>query len=159
MLRYVYFGTNNLENAITFYDAALAPLDMQRCVTEDPEWDRVAAGWGVYEDAGARELGFWVGKTFPTKTTSAILRASGTLGGGGPLQASADNAGSRQISSAQVLAPRTFDALENARGMQLSLQSWNIFMSVSNQGTPSTALHRQSHRQGAPTPLSVFRDT
>jgi len=100
-----------------------------------------------------------VGKTFPTKTTSAILRASGTLGGGGPLQASADNAGSRQISSAQVLAPRTFDALENARGMQLSLQSWNIFMSVSNQGTPSTALHRQSHRQGAPTPLSVFRDT
>jgi len=47
MLRYVYFGTNNLENAITFYDAALAPLDMQRCVTEDPEWDRVAAGWGV----------------------------------------------------------------------------------------------------------------
>ena len=24
MLRYVYFGTNNLENVITFYDAALA---------------------------------------------------------------------------------------------------------------------------------------
>jgi hypothetical protein len=67
MLRYVYFGTNNLENAITFYDAALAPLDMQRCVTEDPEWDRVAAGWGVYEDAGARELRFWVGKTFRPK--------------------------------------------------------------------------------------------
>ena len=70
MLRYVYFGTNNLEKAIAFYDAALVPLGMQRCVTGDPEWDRVAAGWGVYEDAGARELGFWVGKPFDQRTAS-----------------------------------------------------------------------------------------
>jgi catechol 2,3-dioxygenase-like lactoylglutathione lyase family enzyme len=64
MLSYVYFGTNNLEKAIAFYDAALAPLRMPRCITGDPEWDRVAAGWGIYEDGGARELGFWVGKPF-----------------------------------------------------------------------------------------------
>ncbi len=70
MLRYVYFGTNNLETAVAFYDATLAPLGMQRCVTGDPEWDRVAAGWGVYEDAGARELGFWVGKPFDQRPAS-----------------------------------------------------------------------------------------
>jgi catechol 2,3-dioxygenase-like lactoylglutathione lyase family enzyme len=64
LLSYVYFGTNNLEKATAFYDAALAPLGMQRCITGDQEWDRVAAGWGIYEDGGARELGFWVGKPF-----------------------------------------------------------------------------------------------
>ena len=64
MLRYVYFGTNNLEKAIAFYEAVLAPLAMERCVTNDPDWDRIAAGWGIYENGGARELGFWVGKPF-----------------------------------------------------------------------------------------------
>jgi catechol 2,3-dioxygenase-like lactoylglutathione lyase family enzyme len=61
MLSYVYFGTNNLHKAVTFYDAVLAPLGMQRCITGDPEWDRISAGWGTYEDGGARELAFWVG--------------------------------------------------------------------------------------------------
>ena len=64
MLSYVYFGTNDLERAIRFYDATLAPLGMPRCVTGDPEWDCVAAGWGIYENGGARELGFWIGKPF-----------------------------------------------------------------------------------------------
>src|SRR5260370_647234 len=64
MLSYVYFGTNDFERAVRFYDAALAPLGMPRCVTGDPEWDRVAAGWGIYENGGARELGFWIGKPF-----------------------------------------------------------------------------------------------
>lgn len=71
MLRYVYFGTNSLEKAIVFYGAALAPLGMTRCVTGDPEWDRVAAGWGTYEDGGARELGFWVGKPFDHRPATA----------------------------------------------------------------------------------------
>jgi catechol 2,3-dioxygenase-like lactoylglutathione lyase family enzyme len=62
MLTYVYFGTNDLDGAIQFYSATLAPLGMERCITGDPEWDRVAAGWGIYEDGGARELAFWVGK-------------------------------------------------------------------------------------------------
>jgi catechol 2,3-dioxygenase-like lactoylglutathione lyase family enzyme len=62
MLSYVYFGTNDLERAIQFYEAALARLEMPRCITNDPEWDRVAAGWGTYEYGGIRELGFWIGK-------------------------------------------------------------------------------------------------
>jgi catechol 2,3-dioxygenase-like lactoylglutathione lyase family enzyme len=64
MLSYVYFGTNDLARATRFYDAVMAPLDMPRCVTGDEEWDRVAAGWGMYEDGGARELGFWIGTPF-----------------------------------------------------------------------------------------------
>ena len=64
MLTYVYFGTNDLARAIAFYNATLAPLGMRRCITGDPEWDRVAAGWGTYEDGGMRELAFWVGTPF-----------------------------------------------------------------------------------------------
>jgi len=70
MLTYVYFGTNNLEAAVAFYTAALAPLGMERCVTNDPQWDRVAAGWGLYENGGARELGFWIGTPFDQKPAS-----------------------------------------------------------------------------------------
>lgn len=69
MLTYVYFGTN-LEQAIAFYNAVLTPLDMQRCDTGDSEWDRIAAGWGIYEDGGARELGFWIGIPFDGKPAS-----------------------------------------------------------------------------------------
>ena len=64
MLSYVYYGTSDLGKATVFYDAALGALGMQRCVTGDPEWDRISAGWGIYEDGGARELGFWIGKPF-----------------------------------------------------------------------------------------------
>jgi len=64
MLTYTYFGTNDLGKAIVFYDATLSVLGMKRCVTGDPEWDRVAAGWGIYEGGGARELAFWVGTPF-----------------------------------------------------------------------------------------------
>jgi catechol 2,3-dioxygenase-like lactoylglutathione lyase family enzyme len=62
MLTYVYFGTNDLERATRFYDATLTLLGMRRCVTGDPAWDRISAGWGIYEDDGARELAFWIGK-------------------------------------------------------------------------------------------------
>jgi catechol 2,3-dioxygenase-like lactoylglutathione lyase family enzyme len=64
MLSYIYFGTNDLGKAIAFYTAALSPLGMKRCVTGDPEWDRTSAGWGIYDDGGARELAFWVGIPF-----------------------------------------------------------------------------------------------
>src|ERR1700742_3347017 len=70
MLSYAYFGTNDLERAIAFYDAILAPLGMKRCVTGDAEWDRVAAGWGVFEDGGARELAFWIGTPFNQQPAS-----------------------------------------------------------------------------------------
>jgi len=64
MLSYAYFGTRDLGRAQRFYDATLGALGMQRCVTGDPEWDRVATGWGIYERDGARELAFWVGIPF-----------------------------------------------------------------------------------------------
>jgi catechol 2,3-dioxygenase-like lactoylglutathione lyase family enzyme len=64
MLSYVYFGTNDLERATTFYTATLTPLGMKRCITGDADWDRIAAGWGIYEDGGVRELAFWIGTPF-----------------------------------------------------------------------------------------------
>lgn len=70
MLTYVYFGTNDLARAIAFYEATLTPLGMARCRTDDPEWDRVAAGWGTYEDGGLRELGFWIGVPFDGRAAS-----------------------------------------------------------------------------------------
>jgi catechol 2,3-dioxygenase-like lactoylglutathione lyase family enzyme len=70
MLSYVYYGTNDLARAIAFYNAALTPLGMARCVTNDPEWDKVSAGWGVYEDDGRRELAFWIGLPFDQQEAS-----------------------------------------------------------------------------------------
>jgi catechol 2,3-dioxygenase-like lactoylglutathione lyase family enzyme len=64
VLTYIYFGTNDLERATRFYDAALKPLGMRRCVTNDPQWDSVSAGWGTYEENGLSELAFWIGKPF-----------------------------------------------------------------------------------------------
>lgn len=64
MLSYVYLGTSDLKSATRFYDATLAALELKRCITGDAEWDRVSAGWGTYEDGGARELALWVGKPF-----------------------------------------------------------------------------------------------
>jgi catechol 2,3-dioxygenase-like lactoylglutathione lyase family enzyme len=71
VLTYVYVGTNDLARAIRFYDPLFAALGEQRCVTGDPEWDRIAAGWGTYEDGGLRELGFWVGLPFDQQPASA----------------------------------------------------------------------------------------
>jgi len=71
MLSYVYLGTNDLQRAIAFYNAVLAPLGLRRVVTGDPEWDRTSAGWGVYEEDGVRELALWVGKPFDQKMASA----------------------------------------------------------------------------------------
>jgi hypothetical protein len=71
VLTYVYFGTNDLDKATAFYDATLAPLGMRRCNTNDPEWDRISAGWGIYEEGGGRELAFWIGKPFDQQPASA----------------------------------------------------------------------------------------
>ena len=70
MLTYVYVGTNDLARAIDFYEATLAPLGLPRCVTGDPQWDLTSAGWGIYEDGGARELAFWVGTPFDARAAS-----------------------------------------------------------------------------------------
>jgi catechol 2,3-dioxygenase-like lactoylglutathione lyase family enzyme len=70
MFTYVYLGTNDLERATRFYDATLAPLGLQRCVTGDPDWDAISAGWGTYEDGVARELALWVGKPFDQRAAT-----------------------------------------------------------------------------------------
>jgi catechol 2,3-dioxygenase-like lactoylglutathione lyase family enzyme len=70
MLSYVYFGTNDLARATRFYDAVLAPLGMKRCVTGDAAWDRISAGWGLYEQHGVRELALWVGAPFDGRPAS-----------------------------------------------------------------------------------------
>ena len=67
VLSYVYFGTSDLARAKSFYDAVLGAIGMPRCVTGEPTWDRIAAGWGTYEDGGMRELSFWVGIPFDRK--------------------------------------------------------------------------------------------
>jgi catechol 2,3-dioxygenase-like lactoylglutathione lyase family enzyme len=71
MLTYVYYGTNDLARATRFYDATLGALGMPRCVTNDPAWDRISAGWGTYEQDGQRELAFWIGKPFDGDTASS----------------------------------------------------------------------------------------
>ena len=71
MLSYVYLGTNDLQRAIPFYQATLAALGLQRCITNDPQWDQLSAGWGIYEDNGARELAVWIGKPFDQHLASA----------------------------------------------------------------------------------------
>jgi catechol 2,3-dioxygenase-like lactoylglutathione lyase family enzyme len=71
MLSYVYVGTSDLKRATRFYDAVLTPLGMKRCVTGDAAWDRISAGWGLYEDHGRRELAFWVGTPFDGRAASA----------------------------------------------------------------------------------------
>ena len=78
MLTYVCLGTNDLKSAIRFYDATLGTLGLKRCVTNDPEWDRIQAGWGTYENGGQRQLAVWVGEPFDqNKATSE----NGTLVG------------------------------------------------------------------------------
>ena len=71
MLTYVCLGTNDLKRAIVFYDATLGTLGLKRCITNDPEWDRLAAGWGTYEEGGLRQLALWVGEPFDRKKATA----------------------------------------------------------------------------------------
>ncbi len=92
MLSYVYFGTNDLERAIAFYTATLGALGMRRCVTNDPAWDRVSAGWGMYEDDGLRELAFWIGKPFDQQPATV---------GNGSMVAFRARRGKRSTSSTQ----------------------------------------------------------
>jgi catechol 2,3-dioxygenase-like lactoylglutathione lyase family enzyme len=70
MLSYVYLGTKDLERATRFYDATLGAIRMQRCETNDPAWDRISAGWGLYEEDGVRELAVWIGIPFDQQPAS-----------------------------------------------------------------------------------------
>ena len=71
MFTYVCFGTNHLQRAITFYDATLGALGLQRCVTGDAGWDRTWAGWGTYQNDGATEVAIWVCAPFDGRRATA----------------------------------------------------------------------------------------
>jgi catechol 2,3-dioxygenase-like lactoylglutathione lyase family enzyme len=60
MFTYICLGTNDLERAVQFYDAALAPLGLARCDTSgEAGWDGWA-GWGTYRNGGADEIALWL---------------------------------------------------------------------------------------------------
>ena len=90
MFTYICLGTNDLTRAIRFYDPTLAALGLRRCVPDDvdpgdpganhhgesklgennlatgdlgtsePAGDWTAAGWGTYQNSGAKEIALWL---------------------------------------------------------------------------------------------------
>ena len=99
MFAYICLGSNDLERSIKFYDAALAPLGLERCNTDgEPDWDGWA-GWGTYEAGGARELALWVCCPFNAQAATAgngtmvALRAKTWLEVEGFYKAALENGG------------------------------------------------------------------
>lgn len=92
MLSYVYYGTNDLPAAIAFYDAVLAPLGMERVLSNDPACDRVSAGWGLYDETRGLELAFWVGLPFDGDRASVGNGAMVAFRASGPQQVDAFHA-------------------------------------------------------------------
>jgi catechol 2,3-dioxygenase-like lactoylglutathione lyase family enzyme len=96
MFTYICLGTNDLGRAIRFYDPTLAALGLRRCIpddvapgdsgaqnlgTNDPgtselagDWN--AAGWGTYENGGAKEIALWLCKPFDKR---AATPGNGTM--------------------------------------------------------------------------------
>lgn len=60
---YTTYGTNDLKQAIRFYDAIFAVLEQPRL----PGWTKDSAGWGTEPDAGT---GFWVCTPFDGSAAS-----------------------------------------------------------------------------------------
>ena len=71
MFTYICLGTNDIDRAVRFYDAALGALGIHRCITGDPEMDRTFAGWGTYENDGATEIALWVCSPFNKRAATA----------------------------------------------------------------------------------------
>ncbi|AEF21981.1 VOC family protein [Pseudomonas fulva] len=63
MFSYLSLGCSDLQRAARFYDAALAPLGLQRCTPGGDGWDDWI-GWGTYLDDGREELALWLCKPF-----------------------------------------------------------------------------------------------
>jgi catechol 2,3-dioxygenase-like lactoylglutathione lyase family enzyme len=71
MFTYVCLGTNDLECAIRFYDAALGALGLERCDTSgETSWNGWA-GWGTYRNHGAQEVALWLCEPFDGKQATA----------------------------------------------------------------------------------------
>jgi len=71
MYTYVCFGTNDLRRSIRFYDPVMGALGHERCISNDPEWDRTWAGWGTYKNGGLHEVALWVCQPFDGKAATA----------------------------------------------------------------------------------------
>jgi catechol 2,3-dioxygenase-like lactoylglutathione lyase family enzyme len=71
MFTYFCFGTNNLQRAARFYDAALAPLGIHRCNGDFESDTGDMLGWGTYEDEGKRELALWLCQPFNGEPATA----------------------------------------------------------------------------------------
>jgi len=76
MFTYICLGTNDLERAIRFYDAALGALGLRRCGADDPDMAGTMAGWGTYENDGATEIALWVCRPFDGR---AAIAGNGTM--------------------------------------------------------------------------------
>jgi catechol 2,3-dioxygenase-like lactoylglutathione lyase family enzyme len=64
MFTYTCFGTNDLEAAGRFYDAAMAALGHRRCQVEDEAAWAGWLGWGTYVNGGLEEIALWVCQPF-----------------------------------------------------------------------------------------------
>jgi len=61
---YICLGTNDLKQAVRFYDATLGALGLSRCdVGDESEWEGWV-GWGAYEEHGRREVALWLCQPF-----------------------------------------------------------------------------------------------
>lgn len=60
MFTYVCLGTNDLEWAARFYDAALGALGLERCVPGESDLEENFVGWGTYRNDGATEIALWL---------------------------------------------------------------------------------------------------
>lgn len=78
MFSYACLGTNDLERAAHFYDAAMATLGYARCdVSGEPNWEGWV-GWGTYQRHGATELALWLCRPFdgvPATTGNGTMLA------------------------------------------------------------------------------------
>jgi len=55
-----FIALSKADRAVRFYDATLAVLGLKRCDTSgEANWEGWA-GWGTYEEHGAREIALWV---------------------------------------------------------------------------------------------------
>ena len=112
MFTYLCLGTNDLQRAIRFYDPVMAALGAKRCVVVD-EHDWVGwAGWGTYEDKGARELALWVCPPFDKRAA--------TPGNGSMIALRAT--GWQQVDDFHAAALRFGGTTEGAPGLRLQYQ-------------------------------------
>ena len=71
MFTYICLGTNHLQRAALFYDAALAPLGLHRCASAAEPGTGDMLGWGTYAQDGQKELALWLCQPFNGQAATA----------------------------------------------------------------------------------------